>query len=67
MPVDPNVPGTYVIKNVPNDRLPEVMAACPHNAKITPIPEPDGEWTVIIVIPADNPDPSVLDPAKMVG
>jgi len=44
-------PGTYVLKNVPNDQLAEVLATFPDKASISTVPEPDGEWTVIVVIP----------------
>ena len=46
--------GRHVINNVPDNRLPEVVAGfIAQGASVTTIPEPDGEWTVIAVFP-DN-------------
>ena len=64
MSIDTDKPGTYVITDVPSDKLPAIIAACPDNAQIDVKREPDGEWTVTIIIPEEEADPSVLDDAR---
>jgi len=44
--------GVYVLKNVPTDQLPFVVASYKaQGAEVTTTPEPDGEWTVTAVFP----------------